>query len=83
MRYRLRAGSSFSFRLIHGERVLPLVLVASFNPSDNIYDFTYDGGTPGEVPGFVQFYLDGSIPSENQYVRYVDGGDPTTVDPNT
>jgi hypothetical protein len=83
MRHRLRAVSNPSFRLIRGERILPLVLAVSFNPSDNVYDYTYDGGTPGEVPGFIEYFLDGSDPFETQYVVYVDGGDPTTVDPNT
>ena len=82
MQNRLRLVSIPNFRLVRGERILPLVLAVSVNPSDNVYDYVYDGENPTASQAFVQDYIEGSDPYETQYVLYVDGGDPFTELPS-
>lgn len=74
MRYRLRTLQTFAFRLIRGERILPLVLALSINPDDNVYDYIYNGESPTTSPS--TFFLDGSDPFEVDFVAFIDGGDP-------
>lgn len=74
MRYRIRTLKTLSFRLIRGERVLPLVLALSINPDDNVYDYIYDGESTATSAS--QFFLDGSDPFEVNFVAFIDGGDP-------
>ena len=80
MRYRLRPLNKFAFRLIRGERILPLVLALSINPNDNVYDYVYDGESTGTSPS--TFFLDGSDPFEGDFVAFIDGGDPFSEMPS-
>ena len=80
MRFRIRPTSRFSFRLLNGERILPLVLAVSFIPDDNIYDYEYDGEFP--TPTAKSDYLEGGAPADNDYTLIADGGDPSTELPS-